>query len=270
MHPSARELQFRPHPKPMVPLAVSVRSVGHYRLRSGEELRNEPRSFVQLFWGVAGEGVFHLRRRRFPFGPGVVFLYGRQEPHFLLPTSPVLEYRWLTLDGRRTASLLAAIGLERRHEAGPCPAAQFDAIARHIGNPTAEGERAASIEAYALLVAAARPGRLILGPREGVVRRAQEALDAGFTDPAFNINRLCDQLRVHRSTLFRLFRQHHGVAPIQYLSRLRLREALRLLRETSLPVAEIAGRSGVGDSAYLSRLVRRATGQSPRAFRSGG
>jgi AraC family transcriptional regulator of arabinose operon len=268
MHASARSLLIRPHPKPTLPLPVCVRSVGHYRLVRGDALRNLPRPFWQLFWGVAGQGVFRVGRRRVPFHPGRVFVYQPHEAHHLEPLDAMLEYRWLTLDGPRTGALLAGLGLGRSQEAGLCPAPLFEAIARHIQSPTAEGERSASVEAYALLVAAARPVSESAPVRADGVERARLAFDRQFADPRFNINQLCLQLDTHRSTLFRQFRRRHGVAPIQYLNRLRLREALRLLRETRLAVAEVARRSGIGGPAYLSRLVRRATGQSPRAFRA--
>jgi transcriptional regulator GlxA family with amidase domain len=42
-----------------------------------------------------------------------------------------------------------------------------------------------------------------------------------------------------------------------------------MLRQTPLPVQEIAERCGFSDPNYLARCVRRATGRNPREFRLG-
>jgi AraC family transcriptional regulator, transcriptional activator of pobA len=44
-------------------------------------------------------------------------------------------------------------------------------------------------------------------------------------------------------------------------------EARTLLADTDLPIAEIAGRVGIGDPGYFSRLFGRTHGASPRAWR---
>ena len=70
-----------------------------------------------------------------------------------------------------------------------------------------------------------------------------------------------------RSNLMRVFRKATGRSPIEYLVRLRIQKAMELLRGTRLPVTEVAMEVGFRDSNYFARQFRRATGQSPRAFR---
>jgi LacI family transcriptional regulator len=55
--------------------------------------------------------------------------------------------------------------------------------------------------------------------------------------------------------------------PYAEISRIRMERAGRLLRETSLPLAEIARRSGFSDPLYLSRAFKKYVGTSPRAYR---
>jgi LacI family transcriptional regulator len=55
--------------------------------------------------------------------------------------------------------------------------------------------------------------------------------------------------------------------PHAEISRIRMERAGRLLRETSLPLAEIARRAGFTDPLYLSRAFKKYVGTSPRAYR---
>jgi len=68
--------------------------------------------------------------------------------------------------------------------------------------------------------------------------------------------------------LIGLYRCEYGETPMRSLKRLRLEEVSRLLRETDLPITEIAYSLCFSSSQHLSRDFRKATGQSPREFRA--
>jgi two-component system response regulator YesN len=55
---------------------------------------------------------------------------------------------------------------------------------------------------------------------------------------------------------------------VAYITRVRLTQALRLLRETELSVAEIAASAGFSDQSYFDRRFRRAFGKTPREYRA--
>lgn len=64
-----------------------------------------------------------------------------------------------------------------------------------------------------------------------------------------------------------LFRRQTGFAPIDFLIRLRVRHACRMLDTTLLSVREIGERAGYHDPYYFTRCFRRVMGFSPRAYR---
>lgn len=68
----------------------------------------------------------------------------------------------------------------------------------------------------------------------------------------------------------RVFSRTLGVTPHQYLLRVRLDRAARLLGETELPVTEVAYEAGYADLSNFVRSFGRAAGMSPRAFRGAG
>ena len=59
-------------------------------------------------------------------------------------------------------------------------------------------------------------------------------------------------------------------SPHAEIVRIRMERAARLLRETDLPLAEIAQRAGFASSIYLSKAFKNYTGVSPRSFRMNG
>ena len=65
----------------------------------------------------------------------------------------------------------------------------------------------------------------------------------------------------------RVFGAVLGVTPHQYLVRVRLRRAARLLVDAERPVTEVALDVGFGDVSNFVRTFGRAAGVSPRAFR---
>lgn len=71
-----------------------------------------------------------------------------------------------------------------------------------------------------------------------------------------------------RETLTRQFTQLYEIAPSRYRVEARARRAWRMIvREASLPLADIAAACGYADQAQLTREVRLLTGFTPGAWR---
>jgi AraC-like DNA-binding protein len=78
---------------------------------------------------------------------------------------------------------------------------------------------------------------------------------------------LAQSAHVTPDYLTRLFRQELGTTPMRYVWAERVRLGVDLLEHTGLPVAEVAARSGFQTANHFARLVRAATGRSPRHVR---
>lgn len=70
-----------------------------------------------------------------------------------------------------------------------------------------------------------------------------------------------------RRSLSRAFRAVMGCTPVQYMVRLRVQRALRMLQTTDESVTSIAYSLGYHDGNYFSRQFRAVTGMSPREAR---
>lgn len=70
------------------------------------------------------------------------------------------------------------------------------------------------------------------------------------------------------SRLQAVFREVTGYPPLDYLRRLRVEEARRLLADPRLSVKEIAARTGFRDTSHFSKVFRRIDGLSPAHYRA--
>jgi len=66
----------------------------------------------------------------------------------------------------------------------------------------------------------------------------------------------------------RVFKKSKGITFIEYLTSLRIDEAKRLLKKTSLSIREISETIGYGDQNYFTRVFKRSESISPSAFRA--
>jgi AraC-like DNA-binding protein len=71
-----------------------------------------------------------------------------------------------------------------------------------------------------------------------------------------------------RTHFFRMFKSQTGTTPIEYVKRRRLREALLLLQESDLTVAEIGDLVGWPDPFYFSKVFKASIGVAPSIYRT--
>ena len=74
-------------------------------------------------------------------------------------------------------------------------------------------------------------------------------------------------LNIERTYLYRLFKDITGTSPQEYLLDYRIRRACSLLKDTKLPVSDIARSVGYDDSLYFSRLFKQKKGRTPTQYR---
>ena len=75
--------------------------------------------------------------------------------------------------------------------------------------------------------------------------------------------------RMSAPQFMKTFKKVAGTTLVAYLNHVRLANGSRLLRETSLSVAEIASAVGFADQSYFDKRFKRAFGRTPMAFRVG-
>ncbi len=102
-----------------------------------------------------------------------------------------------------------------------------------------------------------------------LMMQARRLIDANLNDPGLSADRLCLELGLSRSALYKLFEPHRGIARyIQGRRLLRIREILSDPAD-GRRIGEIAFAFGFTSEAHFSRTFRRAFGCTPSDIRDG-
>jgi AraC-like DNA-binding protein len=87
-----------------------------------------------------------------------------------------------------------------------------------------------------------------------------------FPEP-LSLRDLAHRYSINPSYLSMLFRKHLGITMTEFINALRLDHAKGLLKNTALPIKEIAKASGFEDVNYFTRVFKKTEGTTPRDFR---
>jgi AraC family transcriptional regulator len=98
------------------------------------------------------------------------------------------------------------------------------------------------------------------------LRRAKEILAANSGGHIL-LAEIARECGLSRQYFTKAFKASTGSAPHRWLQQHRIDHARQLLRETTLPIADIAIRCGFADQSHLTRVLTALAGLSPAAWR---
>jgi AraC-like DNA-binding protein len=101
------------------------------------------------------------------------------------------------------------------------------------------------------------------------IGRALSYINGHLAEP-FNVATLARSAGMSRSSLHHAFKKATSLTPVQYVKRVRLDEARRLMLDEGCLAAEAAFRVGYGSPSQFSREFKRLFGVPPRAYREAG
>ncbi|WP_077033055.1 helix-turn-helix transcriptional regulator [Pelomonas sp. KK5] len=96
--------------------------------------------------------------------------------------------------------------------------------------------------------------------------RARDRMDAASHE-AWPVARLASVGGLSEAHFAREFKRAFGLPPHRYLLTRRIERAMRLLRETALPITEIAAQTGWTSLGTFGRVFRDITGERPGDLR---
>jgi LacI family transcriptional regulator, galactose operon repressor len=125
------------------------------------------------------------------------------------------------------------------------------------------------------------PQKLIVEPVEIVPRRSTDVkmMDVQEVGVAlsfihhnrsrnFTVNDIAANVGISRRNLEVKFRRSTGRTILAEVQRIRLNHAMRMLRETDLPIPQVAESSGYNSASYLTQVLRKEVGATPAKYRA--
>lgn len=102
-----------------------------------------------------------------------------------------------------------------------------------------------------------------------MMERAESYIAGHYTDEDLSVEALCAHIHLSPTYFSTLFKREVGMSFTAYVTKLRMEEAARLLRETDEKTYRVAEATGYSDPNYFSYVFKRHFGQSPSKFRAG-
>lgn len=142
-----------------------------------------------------------------------------------------------------------------------------EAEALYRALPLYTEERAAAVVNLAtILVSYILTENLILTRNSDEAARLRTYVEKNLAEPLC-AERICRDLHLSKTMLYRLFNDHIGCGVNQYITAKRIQLAKELLLHSALSVSEICERVGFSNSTYFCRLFKQKTGISPLRYR---
>jgi AraC-like DNA-binding protein len=238
---------------------------------------------LELAFGFQGRAEFAMDGRRYTLEAGDIAVVMPQVPHQerVLPGDDAYHLVWFRCSAERVTIHSSSYSRGNRFQlvpgAGILPGGEIARVFERAAQETVTRVTAwVSMTRGHLcqgLVAAIRHlerhgfGQTPPEYRDSVVDFAKAFIQAHFSEP-LTLQRIAHEVALSPNYFSSVFAKAAGATLVEYIQRVRLDEAKRLLREPDLSIREIARRVGFKTPAYFSRLFRRDTGLSARAYRN--
>lgn len=100
-----------------------------------------------------------------------------------------------------------------------------------------------------------------------IVTLVKNYIDSHYYLEDLSLQSTADQFQISPAYLSRLMRQEIGGTFVDYLSSVRIRNAIRLLKDPSYKIYDIAVKVGYANQHYFSKAFKRVTGTAPTDYR---
>ncbi|NOU94794.1 helix-turn-helix domain-containing protein [Paenibacillus sp. LMG 31456] len=100
-----------------------------------------------------------------------------------------------------------------------------------------------------------------------LIRQVKEYIEIQYTDPNLSLNQISERFKMNPRYLSKLFKEEFGEKFMDYMLKVRLEEAQRLLLTTRLPVQDIAERVGYVHVISFHRAFKNMYGLPPGDYR---
>ena len=255
---------------------------GMERCDPGVHYGPDLRDGYHLHMVLSGTGTLYAGNQAFRPRFGQFFLLKDQEvAEYVADASDPWEYCWVTYNGTEAKRLSDQIGfagnvycLESKME----PKLFYELVLRMYEKPEMSDagdlyRRGILLEFLALAMESVN-GKTYRRPCQAdsaaklYVDRAVQFIHYNYA--TIRVGDIVKYIGFTRSYFTSLFKRYTGQSPQEYLMQYRLKIACQQLRETALPVQEIAAHIGYENQMTFSKMFKSAFGMSPTEYRRRG
>ena len=265
-------LEFTDDSQPLV-----VGSCGNYRV-SGDDLfhtkRPKGRRDYQLLYVASGKAHFTVEGQLHSLPAGNMVIYRPGQPQdYVYYGEDHPEIYWVHFTGSEAENILRHYGIcESVFYSGNSEvyAKLFQQIIRELKTCGIGFEELLAMYLKQILVQVRRSraaSRIVIEPKlQAQMEQAIQDFHEHYMEPVC-IADYAKSSGMSVSWFLRCFKQYTKQSPMQYITALRINNAVNLLENTSYNVSEIAAMVGYENPLYFSRIFHKIKGVSPSRYR---
>ncbi len=99
-----------------------------------------------------------------------------------------------------------------------------------------------------------------------LIKKAVAVIESKYAEP-ISLSRIAGEIGVSSSYLSRKFNDEKGCTITDFINRVRVNNAVKLLQSTDMLVYEIAEKVGIEDAAYFTNTFKKYVGISPQKYK---
>lgn len=237
-------------------------------------IRNNGSLFHQLIFSLDGEGELQVDEETYTIEAGDVIFIESGQAHSYRSKGGRWSTGWIIFNGKNIEETLTALELQGisiiKLNNDQVIMNQFREILSVYESSSAIKEVMASSKLYELLVLLYQFNHLYKKGHKhtsvDVINHVQSYIQE-FYYKDISLEYLAKLVGLTPQYLCKTFKDHCHIGIIEYMSKIRLQEAKKLLIETDLPIKEIVSRVGYNDCSYFGKIFKRYEKMTPTEFR---
>ena len=222
-----------------------------------------------------GLGKINITGKEFPLGPGDAFLVDLPSKHryFLPKESKEWEFVFLTLYGEEAMRCFKMIkskfGQILHLDSTSPPVKRIFYLIEKAANDDLQDAYESSAYAYSFLmnlISHIQHSQNKSWPNS--VLKAVYFIQRHYSEP-ISLDDIVNETQISKYHLTRIFQQYTHMAPMKFVTKVRIEQALMLLKDNNLTIDEIAKKVGYANGNYFNKVFRSFIGVSPGKYRNG-
>lgn len=253
----------------IVPADARQRDIAYYNFVYEAELDRLTQPFLRKYASMQlafkGKATLRMGDRTYLLTPGTLFVTFPYQPYEIVEYEN-FTFLYITFDGDGAIKLLEQFGIDKDHAVYH----NFDHLTefwmtsiRRV-NPSNILVLTESVLLYTLsYVGQHKPADVrVSRDFDGIL----EYIDNNFADPELSVSKLADLFGFSGKYLSSLFVKNMDMKFTDYLVKIRIEQAVKMLQQEKIPVAALAIKCGYTDPFYFSKVFKSVMGVPPSKY----
>lgn len=225
-----------------------------------------------------GKGTFKVNNKIFNLKQGDIFIILKgMNVEYMASMDDPWEYYWIGFSGSNSieylnrTSIIDSYAVTCKEDSKiPSIILNMCEISKNY-NPSSSDDVVLLRELYSLLYTFIKefPKEFEYKDKElhTYIQEAINFINSNYMN-SITINEVANHVNLSRSYLYKMFIKNLKVSPQKYLINLRMYKATLLLKNTKLPIGEVANKVGYSDSLLFSKTFSKYFSMSPLNYRN--